>query len=222
MAIGPWRAARRLTRGRAVPYLETHLAFLPAGGVQRPPAPSAFSSRPVQTATSSRRRSISPATGTGTGQSRVTVCSPAGKTRWPSGLKATARKFPGRGAARACAGTCPSSRPRKWAVPSLLPVTIVLPWGLKAMARPPRGWVSGGPASWPVGAPQPGSPIVAAGQEELPVGAERHDADRPLMFGRTPPPHHVGVRIPNGAISSLLPVATILPSRLKATAKPPL
>ena len=105
------------------------------------------------------------------------------------------------------------------AVLSSLPVRTVLPSGLNAtaltVALMRQGWADGLAGG---GVPEPRRPVRAPGQDGLAVGAERHGHDLALMR------HGLAEglarrRRPRAApCLSSLPVRTVLPSGLNATA----
>ena len=65
--------------------------------------------------------------------------------------------------------------------------------------------------------PEPRHPVTAAGQHGLAVGAESHGADAELMLERGSDRGAIGGD-PEPRVASSLPVSTILPSELNATA----
>ena len=95
---------------------------------------------------------------------------------------------------------------------------MVLPSGLNATAADRvlmrHGLADGLPVG---GVPEPRRLVVAAGEDGLAVGAERHGPDRVLMH------HGLADGLPvaasqSRAVLSQLPVRTVLPSGLNATA----
>ena len=66
--------------------------------------------------------------------------------------------------------------------------------------------------------PKPRGVVVARGRDGLAVGAEGRGSDIAFMLQRLAD-RFAGRRVPSRAVSSLLAVATILPSGLKVTAK---
>ena len=150
-------------------------------------------------------------------QSRAVLSSLPVTTALPSGLNATALTAPC--APVAVRWACRWSRPR--AGRSVLAAgEYGLAVGAERHGRDralvfqwrPDGLAGGG-------VPEPRRPVIAAGQHGLAVGAERHGHDRALMRRGGPMGWPVAAS-QSRAVLSQLPVSTVLPSGLNATAGP--